>query len=95
MAAYVWDFPGRSGTAQHLNAAVSEIEGPRYRPAGLNADSTRLSYSKALFEAVDLTDADTHPIEISVTFQDFDDYWNSNTPFALPIGGYVKGLFGE
>jgi len=40
-----------------------------------------------------LTD-DTRPIEIPVTFQDFDDYWNSITTFAS-IGAYVKGLSGE
>jgi hypothetical protein len=85
----------RVGTAQHLNAAVAEIEGPGYRPPGLNAESTSLSYLKALFEAAGLTDVDTHPIEIPVTFQDFDDYWNLNTTFASPIGGYVKGLSGE
>jgi hypothetical protein len=66
-----------------------------YRPPGLNAESTSLSYLKALFEAAGLTDVDTRPIEIPVTFQDFDDYWNSNTTFASPIGGYVKSLSGE
>jgi ubiquinone/menaquinone biosynthesis C-methylase UbiE len=95
VAAYVWDFAGRSGTAQHLNSAVAEIEGSGYRPPGLNAESTSLSYLKALFESAGLTDVETRPIEISVTFQDFDDYWNSNTTFASPIGTYVKGLPGE
>jgi hypothetical protein len=64
-----------------------------YRLPGLNAESTSLSYLKALFEAAGLTDVDTRPIEIPVTFQDFDDYWNSNTTIASPIGGYVKKSF--
>jgi hypothetical protein len=85
----------RFGFARHIDAAGATIAGPGYRPPGLNAESTSLRYLKALFEAAGLTDVDTRPIEIPVTFQDFDDYWNSNTTFASPIGGNIKSLSGE
>jgi len=78
-AAYVWDFAGRRGTSQHLHSAVMELEGPGYRPAGLNAESTTQENLKALFEAAGLTDVVTHSFEISVTHRDFDDYWDSHT----------------
>jgi hypothetical protein len=56
-----------SGTAQQLNSTLAEIEDPGYRPAGLNAESTSLSYLKTLFEPAGLTDVDTRPIEIELT----------------------------
>jgi hypothetical protein len=91
VAAYVWDFAGRRATSQHLSAAIGELEGADTAPA-LSADSTGQEKLQSLFESAGLTDVVTHPIDISVTFRDFDDYWNSNTRFASPVGSTVKAL---
>jgi hypothetical protein len=61
----------------------------------LNADSTSPEKLKDLIEAAGLTDVTTRPIEISVTFRNFDDYWNSNTGFASPVATLVKRLTGD
>jgi len=95
VAAYVWDFAGGNGTAQHVNSAVRELEGPGYRSPGLNPESTTGEYLKALFEGAGLADVKTCPIDITVTFQDFDDYWNSNTTFASPVGTVINAYTDE
>lgn len=91
VAAYVWDFAGGSGINQHLNAAIQELQGPDTKGAR-NADSTTQEKLKGLFESVGLNDVETRPIEISVMFRDFDDYWESNTGFTSPVGNVVKAL---
>ncbi len=91
-AAYVWDFAGHRGTSQHLNSAVMEVEGPAFRPARLNAESTTQENLKALFERAGLTDVMTRSFEISIRHRDFDDYWDSHTTFASPIGNHVQSM---
>jgi ubiquinone/menaquinone biosynthesis C-methylase UbiE len=95
VAAYVWDFAHGNGTAQHLNSTVTELEGPTFRRAALNPESTTQESLKALFEATGLTGVETRPIEIPLTFRNFDDYWNSNTAFASPVGAVIKGYTEE
>jgi SAM-dependent methyltransferase len=94
-AAYVWDFANRRGTSQHLHSAVMELEGPGYRPAELNAESTTPENLKALFVAAGLTDVVTRSFEISVIHRDFDDYWDSHTKFASPIGSHIQSMTEE
>ncbi len=95
VAAYVWDFAGRRGTNQHLYPAIAELEGAGQMPAALNADSTSQDKLKNLFDSAGLTHVVTRPIEIAVTFPNFDDYWSSNTGFATPVASIVKGLTEE
>ena len=94
-AAYVWDFANRRGTSQHLHSAVMELEGPGYRPAELNAESTTPDNLKALFEAAGLSNVVTGSFEISVTHRDFEDYWDSHTKFASPIGSHIQSMTEE
>jgi len=94
VAAYVWDFAGRSGTISHLNAGLRESQGVDTSGA-LNAESTSQDKLKELFVSVELTDVETRPIEITVTYKDFADYWNSNTGFTSPAGNTIKALSDE
>lgn len=91
VAAYVWDFAGRSGTSQHLSAAIAQLHGTNTAGA-LYADSTSQERLKSLFESAGLTDVLTRSIEIAVSYRDFDDYWESNTGFALPVASAVNRL---
>jgi ubiquinone/menaquinone biosynthesis C-methylase UbiE len=95
VAAYVWDFARGSSTAQHLDWAAKELEGPGYRRTELNAASTTEENLKSLFERGGLTGVETRAIEVGVKFRDFDDYWKSNTTFTSPIGNFVKALTEE
>jgi len=89
VAAYVWDFSGDRGTAQHLHIAIAELEGPDFKVGGLNAETTEQSRLKSLFEDTGLSSVETRSIDISLTYDDFEDYWNSNTGFG-PFGVLIK-----
>jgi len=91
VAAYVWDFASGYGIGQHLSAAINEMAGSDTR-GSLNADSTSQDKLNSMFASVGLTEVATRPIEIPVTFRDFDDYWESNTGFTSPFGIFVKSL---
>ncbi|MPZ78816.1 MAG: methyltransferase domain-containing protein [Deltaproteobacteria bacterium] len=91
VAAYVWDFAGRNGTAQHLNAALRQLDSVDTSGA-LNAESTSQDKLKDLFQSAGLADVEARPIEITVTFRDLDDYWESNTGFSSPASNSVKAL---
>lgn len=91
----MWDFAGRSGVNQHINAAAAELEGSGYTPAALHNASTSEDQLRNLFESVSLSKVASRAIEIDVQFSDFDDYWRSNTGFASPIGTLVKNLSEE
>jgi ubiquinone/menaquinone biosynthesis C-methylase UbiE len=93
-AAYVWDFAGRSGTIPHLNAGLREFQGVDTSGA-LNAESTSQDKLKELFGSAGLTGVETRPIEITVTYKNFDDYWESNTGFTSPAGNTVRALSDE
>ena len=95
VAAYVWDFAGGNSTARHLNSAVRELEGPGYRAAGLNPESTTGEYLKALFEGAGLADVESRPIDITVAFRDFDDYWNSNATSGSPGANVIRSFSEE
>ena len=83
VAAYVWDLAGKRGGRQHLNVALAKVTG-RTAGAELDPDSTTLENLARLFESVGLSDVETRPIDIQITYPDFDDCWNSNMAFASP-----------
>ena len=89
VAAYVWDFSGDRGTAQHLHLAIAELEGSDFKVGGLNAESTEQNRLKSLFEGAGLAGVETRSIDISLTYDDFEDYWLSNTGFG-PFGILIK-----
>ena len=60
--------------------------------AALNAESTILEKLKLLFESFGLTEVVTQPIDIQISYADFDDYWNANTGFLSPVATAVKAL---
>jgi len=91
VAAYVWDFAGRRGNSQHLSLALMQVTGGN-TDAALNAESTILEKLKLLFESVGLTEVVTQPIDIQISYADFDDYWNANTGFSSPVATAVKAL---
>ncbi len=95
VAAYVWDFARGGSAAQHLDSAVKELEGPRYRRTELDPESTTQENLKSLFEGGGLAEVETRVIEIPVKFRDFDDYWHSNTTFTSPIANFIKVLTDE
>src|ERR1043166_5217747 len=95
VGAYVWDFAGERGTAQHLQFAIKELQGPGHKPGGLNPESTSENSLKALFDHAGVAGVVTRPIDISLTYQASDDYWASNTIFGSPIGSIIQDMTEE
>jgi SAM-dependent methyltransferase len=94
VAAYVWDFAGGKGVSQHIGAAVAAQNTQASGQASniQNTESTRLEALSDLFVEAGLKAVETRPIEITVTFENFEDYWSSNTGFTSPVGNFVKSL---
>jgi ubiquinone/menaquinone biosynthesis C-methylase UbiE len=97
VAACVWDFAGGKPIAQHMGAAIAARNPQAAKQASTlqNAESTRPEALSNLFAAAGLKAVDTRPIEITVRFESFDDYWSSNTGFASPVARFVKSLSSE
>jgi hypothetical protein len=47
---------------------------------------------RSLWEQAGISSIETRTIEIPVTFSDFDDFWDSNSTPAGPVGKAIKKL---
>lgn len=93
VALYVWDYAGKMQFMRHFWNAAAALD-----PAAQDFDEGRrfpLCSPDALtklFHDAGLTEIQTHPIDISTDFKDFDDYWK---PFLGGQGsapGYAMAL---
>jgi SAM-dependent methyltransferase len=82
VALYVWDYAGKMQLMRHFWNAASALD-----PAARALDEGRRfpicspGALIRLFQDAGLVEIETHPIDVSTDFKDFDDYW---TPF---LGG--------
>jgi SAM-dependent methyltransferase len=90
VAGYVWDF-----------AAEHSPSGPLRRGMrGFGADVPQLPGSEhsslgalgALFEQAGLVRIDTRTIEVRLSYSDFDDFWNAQTPNYLPTTKMIAAM---
>jgi ubiquinone/menaquinone biosynthesis C-methylase UbiE len=88
VAAYVWDYGDRMEMMRHFWDAAMSVD-PAAREfkaqtqyAICNPDSLR-----ELFEAAELQNVETAPVDIPTTFADFDDFWQ---PFLGAQGSISK-----
>jgi hypothetical protein len=89
VAAYMWDI-GSNATPHGpcydaLNALGIAI-------AGRPTDVSGLGTLRALWNQAGVASIETCEIEIPVTFSDLDDFWDSNTAPAGPIGNTMARL---
>lgn len=93
VAAYVWDFAGGMRLLRHLWDAAKTFDpkaaaldqGHRYplcRPEPL----------RALFESAGLTAVDVQELQVTTSFQDFSDYWESLVNGHGHAPAYVRSL---
>jgi len=80
VGAYVWDNLGGGFVQRPLVEAL--IAMGVEAPAGSGLQNTRAEELQALFEQAGLDQVTTRKIEIEVSYQNFDDYWNSQTGFT-------------
>ena len=94
VAAYVWDFANRREIAQHfwkVAEAMDPEAAARAAATTYSASTTPQALSR-LFAGAGLDGVETRAIDITVSFDDFDDYWSSNTGFASPVGNHAGAL---
>lgn len=87
VAVYVWDFAGRRNITQHLNDAIASIAPDAERAArrAQQASTTTPAALMELFSSVGLEEIETKSLDITAEFEDFEDYWVSNTTLITAI----------
>lgn len=90
VAGYVWDFAGERGPNWPLRLGMREIGGEVTRPTG--ADDTALGALNLLFANAGFEQIATRTIDVSMDFQDFDDFWRAHTPNMHPTAKTIAEL---
>jgi ubiquinone/menaquinone biosynthesis C-methylase UbiE len=83
IGACVWDFAAERSPSGPLRGAMRRM-GIDVPPIP-GAETSRLSALTELFDGEALTDVVTTTIDVAVSFDNFDDYWNSQTPNNSPL----------
>jgi ubiquinone/menaquinone biosynthesis C-methylase UbiE len=90
VAGYVWDFAGGRATGAPLAKSVRAIGlEPPVTPGTKDTTITALA---ALFTGAGLQSVETRPIEIKPTYDDFDDFWTSQTASVSPQAKFIRSL---
>lgn len=95
VAAAVWDYGGRMSMLRVFWDAAVEIDPAAEKRDEKHMPLCRAGELAALWKQVGLTEVDERPLEISMSFRSFADFWE---PFLLgqgPAGAYVRTLNGQ
>jgi len=90
LGTYVWDFLGKGNTQQPLREAV-EAMGVPVLPTPGHVHS-RLDSLRAIFTGAGLEAVSVRPIEIDVSYPDFDTYWTAQTGFANTVVQHMRKM---
>jgi hypothetical protein len=90
---YVWDYAGKMQMLRHFWNAVTALDSAaRDLDEGKRFPICNPEPLKNLFQNTGLHQVEVHPIDISTTFKDFDDYWMPFLGGQGPAPGYVMSL---
>jgi ubiquinone/menaquinone biosynthesis C-methylase UbiE len=87
---YVWDFLGKGNTQQPLREAV-EAMGISVQPTPGHVHS-RLENLRTTFGGAGLNAVSVRPIEIEVSYANFEEYWTAQTGFANTVVQHMRKL---
>jgi ubiquinone/menaquinone biosynthesis C-methylase UbiE len=90
LATYVWDFLGKGNTQQPLREAV-EARGVPVQPTPGHIHS-RLESLRTIFTAAGLDAVSVRPIEIEISYANFDEYWIAQTGFANTVVQHMRKM---
>lgn len=90
MAGYVWDFESDRSPSWPMRQALRAI-GADAGPLPGAADSG-LPALRSLFEQAGFEDIATRPIEVALSFPDFDAFWRSQTPSYSPTTKAIAAM---
>jgi SAM-dependent methyltransferase len=92
-AVYVWDYAGEMGIMQRFwDAAVALDPAARSLDEGVRFPLCRPDALERLFRDAGFADVEIQPIEITMTFRGFDDYWAPFLSGQGPAPGYAMSL---
>ena len=91
VAAYMWDLTGDKGFTQWPLIAALHRMGLEVVEIPGRIHST-IPALRSIFETAGLTSIETRPINIEVSYADFDDYWASQTGLPNPAVQLVRKL---
>jgi ubiquinone/menaquinone biosynthesis C-methylase UbiE len=90
VAACVWDFAAELSPSWPLRRGMRRI-GANAPPVAGTHDSS-LDALVSLFDQAGLEDIATTSIDVSVTFDDFDDFWHAQTPHYAPTTKAIAAM---
>lgn len=91
IATYMWDLPGGVPMAPFHRELLALGHSAALPPS---ADAASLAALGSLWRDAGLTGVETRTFQMSVTFADFDDFWQSNSVAAGPVAAALRNLSG-
>jgi SAM-dependent methyltransferase len=90
VASYMWDMPGGGFPLQPIVHAFDSLGLPRPMPPG--SDNSRQDRMRAFWEQGGLTAVETRVFRITVSYSDFDDFWESTSKPTNPAGKVIDEM---
>ncbi|MGA8612054.1 MAG: methyltransferase domain-containing protein [Xanthobacteraceae bacterium] len=90
LGTYVWDFLGKGNTQHPLREAVEAMGIPVLPTPG--HDHSRLESLRAIFAGAGLDAVSARPIEIEISYANFDAYWTAQTGFANTVVQHMRKM---
>ena len=90
VAGYVWDFAAELGPSWPLRLGLRRIGADVPQMPGTMASSLGALHS--LFERAGFEHIASRPIDVTVAFPDFDDFWQTQTPSYGPITPMIAAM---
>jgi ubiquinone/menaquinone biosynthesis C-methylase UbiE len=90
VATYMWDIEGGGMPLRPIYVAMRSLG--LTVPSQVATAASRQDSLQTMWDAAGLRSAATHVIRITVTYADFDDFWNSNTAPVGVAGNAVNKL---
>jgi ubiquinone/menaquinone biosynthesis C-methylase UbiE len=87
VAGYVWDFAGGRATAAPLVKGMRTIG--MAPPVTPGTKDTTIEALRSLFVTAGLQSVEARPIEITLTYSSFDDFWTSQTASVSPTAKFI------
>ena len=90
VAGYVWDFAAELSPSWPLRSGMRQIGADIPYVPGTN--DTTLGALNSLFERAGFASIATSPIDVTLSFPDFDDFWQAQTPSYSPTTKMIAAM---
>lgn len=89
VATYMWDVAANTAPHGPCYATMNALGIPI---ASRPSNASDINIMRSLWEQTGMKSVETRTFEITVTFSDFDDFWDSNSTPAGPVGKAIEKL---